>query len=825
LAQNAEVQPLDSVLLLLEKQYDIVFTYADENIKDIFVILPNKNLSLDKCLLNLEKQTKLGFKKLNSRYVAIQNYVIVRGVVLNKSDKKPIEEVFIYSGNNYAVSDSNGMFSLKLIPKKDSVFTVRHTAYKQVEQKLINSNKDTFIIELVPKIKVIGEVAVPYLVEGIGKLPDGSIEFNVSDVEVLPGLSEPDVLRTIQVLPGIQSINETVSDINTRGGTNDQTLVLWDDVKMYQTGHFFGLISAFNSHLINKVCIVKNGTSAAYDEGVSGMIDMQMQESQVAKPEASIGLNMLSTDAIIKTPLSKKLSLIAGARHSINELVATPTYEKYYERAFKHTLLTQNQTTIDTVVSQYHKFSFYDLTGKLLYDISENNKLSLSLLKIYNNIESGETAIILDTLYDKKSKLNQSSLLANFSFAHNWSENQTLKFSAFISKYRLKGLNSSEFDNLNHQQINEVLDWGLKLNSKIELTPKIIFSNGYEFKETGIRNGDNIQQPSYNRDTKEVLRIHSIYSEAELRGLLKKLYLRAGLRADYFTKFSEISLQPRLALNYVLNKYFSLELQAEKKSQHTTQLIDYQTDFLGIEKRRWTLANNDRVPLLKSRQFSLGVQYGHKEFLVLLGGYVKQVTGIISPSQGFQNQFQYVYAIGEYSARGIELLVNNKFNRLNTWMNYTLAKNDYYFYDLTPSIFPNNLDIRHALTLGGSYSFNSFVFSCGVSYKTGKPYTRPSENSLTGQNEIMYQTPNSSRLKDYIRVDLSAKYNFSTKKVNGEFGFSIWNLFNRENDINIYHQLSENKQIEQIAQHALGFTPNLNLRLSLNASSAKRLLK
>ncbi len=815
-AQNTEPKPLDSVLLLLQKRYDIIFTYADETIRNISAHLPSKNLSLDECLLNLEKQTKLKFKKLDARYVAIQHFsdeITITGTIFNSYTKKPVEEAFIYSGNKYAVSNVNGQFSLKVSPQKDSVLMISHTAYRPFKLKIIDRNKATYTIELIPKIQVIKEVLVPYLIEGIGKLRDGSIQLNVNEVEILPGMSETDILHTVQVLPGIQSTNETASDINTRGGTNDQSLILWEDVKMYQTGHFFGLISAINSHLINKACIIKNGTSAAYDGSVSGTIDMQLQDYQVNKFETSIGLNMIGADAIVKAPLTKKLSLILEGGHSINEMVITPTYEKYYERAFKQNLLMQNQTANDTVVDQQHNFTFYDLSGKLIFDITEKDKLSLSALNIYNSLEYKKTTTIHDTIYNRESNVNQSSLLSNASYSHFWSEKHSIKLSAFVSHYLLEGRNISESENFGHLQANEVLDWGVKVKSKNSLSSNITLSSGYQFKETGIRNEDNLRSPGYRRNEKEVLRIHSLYTEAELKGLLDKIYLRAGLRANYFTKFKEVSIEPRFVFNYALSKHISLEVLAEMKNQHTTQLIDFQTDFLGIEKRRWVLANNASVPLIKSHQLSVGLQYSLDEFLFLLEGYVKRVNGIITPSQGFQNQFQYVYSIGEYNANGIEILANKHFKQLNIWTNYTLAQNNYFFQNLTPSTFPNNLDIRHTLSLGGSYSFNSFVISGGLSYKTGKPYTQPDESNTTVLNEIVYQSPNSSRIKDYMRLDLSAKYNFTVKKVKGEVGVSVWNLLNRKNDINVYYQLTDNDQIEQITQHALGITPNVNLRV------------
>jgi lipopolysaccharide assembly outer membrane protein LptD (OstA) len=122
----------------------------------------------------------------------------------------------------------------------------------------------------------------------------------------------------------------------------------------------------------------------------------------------------------------------------------------------------------------------------------------------------------------------------------------------------------------------------------------------------------------------------------------------------------------------------------------------------------------------------------------------------------------------------------------NIWTNYTLARNDYFFGEFTPSFFPNNLDIRHTLSLGGSYSFKQFEISSGFNCRTGRPYTRPAQENQNERGEIIYEEANNSRLDDYIRLDFSAKYNFNIKNVNGEFGVSFWNILNRNNVINTY---------------------------------------
>ena len=210
----------------------------------------------------------------------------------------------------------------------------------------------------------------------------------------------------------------------------------------------------------------------------------------------------------------------------------------------------------------------------------------------------------------------------------------------------------------------------------------------------------------------------------------------------------------------------------------------------------------------------MGFQFNQNTFLFSIEAYQKEVNGIITPSQGFQDQYQYVYSIGKYAAQGIDILFTNQFKDFNIWSNYSLAKNNYDFEGFIPPNFPNNIDVKHILSIGGSYKFKHIEFSSGFNFRTGKPYTKPSTDNNNNSDEIIYEESNSSRLENYTRLDVSAKYNFNVRQVKGVFGLSVWNVLNRKNVINTYYQRNDTNQIEQVTRYALGITPNINLRLT-----------
>ncbi|MGD9329349.1 MAG: TonB-dependent receptor, partial [Cyclobacteriaceae bacterium] len=268
----------------------------------------------------------------------------------------------------------------------------------------------------------------------------------------------------------------------------------------------------------------------------------------------------------------------------------------------------------------------------------------------------------------------------------------------------------------------------------------------------------------------------------------------------------------RIAFNQKFLKYFSLEVLGEFKSQTTAQIIDRQNDFLGVEKRRWILANNEDIPIITSKQLSTGIHFQKSGTLISVEGYFKQVQGITSSSQGFQNQFQYIRSTGDYEVYGLDFLFNKRIRDFNLWLSYSLAKNEYNFPEFTPSVFPNNIDVRHIVSGGASYHTRKFQFSAGLNWRTGKPYTEPL--GVSGE-DILYNAPNTSRLNEYLRVDISAKYKIRiSERVHAELGASVWNILNKENILNIFYQLDPDSDINEVQQYALGFTPNIMFRVN-----------
>ncbi len=812
-----EELPLITILNQIQEQFDCNFTYADEDIIKIKVNLPPGNLNLKETIQYLERNTSIDYTFLSKKNIVLSlktKKIEICGILRSLVDNKVLSNAVIQVKNNVAISNEQGAFSLT-VEDINQWIKINFIGYKALRLPVKDfANRPCKTIVLTPEVQYLSEVILnDYLVKGINKKSDGSIIIDYNDFGIIPGLIEPDLLQTIQALPGVLSVEETVSDINVRGGTNDQNLILWDGVKMYQSGHFFGLISAFNPYLTKNVQLVKNGSSASYGDGVSSVIAMNTTNQINKKLDASIGVNMISIDGYIDTPLGEKSSIQVSARKSISEVVETPTYNQFFDKVFQDSEVTN---TIQNISNTDQEFSFYDISLRWLYQLGPKDLLKVNLITMRNDLVFEENALIDQINISRESSAKQNNSAGSISYQRNWNNMFRSEVLIYGTNYDLQTIN---FDIINDQRLlqeNEVLESGVKINTLLKLNTNFNLRSGYQFNETGISNLRDVNNPTFLDFTKEVIRTNSIFSEVEFKSKNSNTHFNFGLRLNHFDKFNTYLLEPRISINHRFNNHFTIEALGELKSQVTSQIIESQNDFLGVENRKWVLANNDSIPTIKSQQISLGISFNHNNWLVSADAYYKNVDGIITQSQGFQNQLEFERSHGSYTVKGIDFLINKRFKNFGTWFSYSYAENDYTFNTLSERDFPNNIDIRHNVNLALTYTKKNFKFSTGINWHSGKPTTGPDMgNEIANDGTINYLHPNSDTLEDYFRWDTSATYNFKlSNKIAGMVGASIWNILSQENIVNNYYRTNSDNTIEEVQQFGLGFTPNLVFRIN-----------
>ncbi len=826
LAQDSTPKGLKSYLLELEEEFDIKFSYVDEDLKDIQVVPPNSS-DLQQILDVLQVQTKIKIQKLNDRYYSLVKTTLVDvcGKVLDNfaENTVPGATVEVLGGKVAVVTDIYGKFKLQRIPRNASL-KIRYLGYitKYVPVENLFGNQNCHEILLAKNYEQLEEVVVyKFLTSGIVKEDDASVTLNTGELGILPGLIEPDVLQTIQALPGIKSIDETISDINVRGGTNDQNLILWNGIKMYQSGHFFGLISAFNPYLTDKVTVYKNGTPARYGDGVSSVISMETKNEIDRLFFGGAGFNLISGDIYGQFPINDRFAFQFSARRSVTDFLNTPTYDNFTARVFQDSeVKNQQNQTVDREFDQETTFFFWDVSGKFLYDFNEDHKLRLSFMGIDNDLLFKETEIAFDET--TQSLIDQTNISIGLQSQNQWTNRLFTNLNVYFSKYNLDAQSVSADQRQILFQRNTVEERAAKFHSIFNLSDTWEWRNGFQYIETGITNESDVTLPPFQSEIKDVVRNFAPYTAFSYRSSEDKLMATAGLRGNYIINlgtFEEWVWEPRLNLNFRLANYIRAQLLGELKSQYTNQVIDLEQNFLGVEKRRWVLSDGSALPITKSKQGSFGLNYSKNSLYIGLEAFYKQVEGISTRTQGFQNENQFAGEIGSYEVKGLEFLINKKGGNYSTWLSYTFNKNDYTFGDIVPSTFPNNLDVRHAITFASNYDIDNLKLSIGVNYRTGKPYTAPDRNDPLNTNvfpgQINYLEPNSSRLSEYFRADASATYGFDiSERFKATAGVSLLNLTDRKNVLNRYYRVNDDNEIEQVDNFSLGFTPNISFRVS-----------
>ncbi len=812
-AYSQERQPLTEIISGLQEKYNVQFNYAEDLINNIYLLPPSTNSSLDTSLFYLENNTGLLFTKMNDNLILIKQKeaVFLCGYLKDIDNQNPLVFATIQSAENYEVTDENGFFQLKIESEFEKI-NIRFLGYKTITKSYKEfAKKNCADIYMLPNFQSLSEVLLSnYITPGINKINDGSFVIDFSHFGILPGVIDNDVLQAVQAFPGIQSINETVSDINIRGGTHDQNLILWDGIKMYQSGHFFGLISIYNPQITQKVSLHKNGTDATYTDGVSGTIAMQTSDSLNNKFNASIGLNLIDANVFADIPIGQKSSLQVAGRKSISDFIKTPTYNEFFERISQN---TEVQSNIGSATNSDKKFDFYDTSLRWIYKISDKDELRLNFINVSNELQFNENAGMGNEQVSRESSLSQNSIAGAVYYNRIWNSHLQTSFESYETDYKLKAINANVLESQRFKQENVVSETSLKLKMEYQFNEKYQLLSGYHFVETEVTNLDDVDLPLFRSLVSEVVRTHSVFSQIGYKSINNRTIVNTGVRFNYIEKLNKQIWEPRLSFTQRFFENFTFEVLGEFKNQNTSQIINFQNDFLGIEKRRWQLSNNEDIPIIKSKQISTGINFSKKGWLVSAEGYYKNVAGITAQSQGFQNQYEFVKASGSYDVKGLDVLLRKNISNLNFWLSYSYMDNKYTFKKLEAGSFPSNLDIEHAIKVGTSYTAKNLKISTGFNWHTGKPITSPIAGNEITNNEINYAGTNNKNLKDYMRMDISALYNFKfNQKVKGEFGASVWNILDKENEINSFYQL-DNEMVVETHQRSLGITPNAVLRI------------
>lgn len=839
--KNSEDQLLlKEVLSSIEEKYKVRFSF-DSALVEKYQIPPlEEGGDLNTTIEYLQKETNLIFEKLDDRYIVVKEKKIttnstVCGFLVDEKLGTPIVNATVWIDHQSigVSSNSEGYFELKGL-QSDWVLRIDYLGYYSLENPIFKmENNDCKKIILTETNEELEEVLISdYLTKGMSKKRDGAIRVSPRNLGILPGLTEPDVLQSLQMLPGVQSPGETASDLHVRGGTPDQNLVLFDGIKMYKSGHFFGLISSFNPYVTQKIEFYRSGTSAKYGDRIGGVLDISSGDA-VPDFKAGFGLNLLHTDAYVKVPLfNDKVGVILSGRRSLTDIWNTVTYQSFSESVFQNTNIAEDETEKkNDLTNVENTFFFHDYNLKVIADITDKDKLVFSNLYNKNELQYySENERFNENNRDDLEIRNQGSNLKWSKFWSNkWSHEIEMNYSEYQLAYSgereiIRREPSKSVKNI-FKKYNKVEDLGFKIDVENRRNEISTWTHGYEYSNNNVNyvfeSNERGILPIKPVDTNN--NTHALFSEYSFKKN-QKWNLNIGLRMNYFSTVEKAYFEPRFFVSNQITDSFQLKFSAEIKNQVLSQLIEFQNNGLGLENEIWALSEGEEIPVLNNYQVTGGFLYQKNGWNLDIDFYNKVIDGLTLLSEDFDTG-RPQYLSGMSTTNGIDFLLKKKFGNYRSWISYTFSKTIFLYDNINNGAeFDGEYDIPHSLVWSHTYSLKKFEFSLGWKVRSGTPYTQGIKiiEGPQGNYIVKYEDEvNTNRLPIYKKMDLSATYKFKfskSGKIKGKFGVSFINIFNTENILDRSYEVkiekeNDDQQLVETDQISIGFTPNLVFRV------------
>lgn len=767
---------------------------------------------------------------------------------LTAQEKKEIE--YSQTPLQTVIEDIENKFSVRFSFSQEVIKDIQITVEKELieleillvlltEQTKLNFEKVSGNqVLIIPKdasnidVKALKQIILKaYVTSGIDKNKDGSITVDTGELGILPGIIQPDIAQSIQLIPGITTLDESAVGIQIRGGAPDQNLVLLDGIKLYNTGYFYGMFSAFNPYATKRATIYKSAPSPNYGDRISGIIDITTGNEIPEKYEGGVGFDGLSTDAFIKTALTSKIALYVFARRSYSDLFKSFTYDGYATKIFKNSgvVTDQNGTvlSIDSddkfdVNTSTNAFRFFDANAKLIFKPNQQEEVQISTLFTDSTLDfsfesDGETKV--DNI---ETSNNGLSVLWKKQNSEKWKQTIKGHFINYDTDYQnvesFSGV--TEETNIRNNTINDI---GFDLFWNNQLKPKHKLLLGYQFSNTSVAFEISKTKPAEpDEDSfetqKQVNSAHSFFGEYQY-SLKGTGLVSLGLRSNLYSSISGFYIEPRINFEYPFNSKIRFKSSAEQRYQPISQIVEFDQTELRLENNLWRLSDKSRFPLLKSTQFSAGLLIDSNGWTLDIDSYFKKIKGLTSYTNGFNNPIADL-SKGESSILGIDVLIKKRINNYRVWLGYTFNDIDYTFSEIQLSSFPGNNDITHNFRVSNAYKLKNYQFSLGWLYRTGEPIT-PISNFNEATSVVEFGAINSERLPDYHRLDASIIYDFfignDEKKIKAQIGVSALNLYNRKIPLSYINRVDEKDtglELEQVIQRfSLGFTTNFSFRI------------
>lgn len=683
------------------------------------------------------------------------------------------------------VSNEYGFYSFSL-PQGKQIIYVSYLGYeiKQIEINVNQNEKlDIFLESSADKGYTLNEVVVSAgkKDQNLTTAQMGTESLNIKTIEKLPVLfGEKDILKTIQLLPGIKSTGEGGSGFSVRGGAVDQNLILLDEAPVYNASHLLGFFSTFNSDALKDANIIKGNAPAQYGGRLSSVLDIKMKEGNNQEFAATGGIGLISSRLSVEGPIQKdKSSFIISGRRTYADLFLGLTEEFNGSQLF-----------------------FYDLNMKANYQINKNNRIYLSgyfgrdILGLSNvfGTDWGNSSGTLrwNSILGDKLFSNTSLIYSNYNYNINF-ENETTSISlkSKIQDWNFKqdftwALNNSHsirfgLNTIHHtitpaiisgtlsssfpKKSRYSLENAIYINDDHKVTEKLSMSYGLRLSAFTVLGGD----------------LFNIYENGVLKNSVQ---LALGSIGKTY-----INPEPRISANYSINQVSSFKAAYSRNSQNLHLLSNSNS---GNPTDQWISSSYTVKPEI-SDQVSIGYSrnFDQNKFEINVESYYKNMQNQIDYRNGADISFDIGRDIeadllfGKGRAYGLELIAKKKEGKLSGWISYTLSKTERKIDGINNNQWYNSrLDRTHDLSVVGTYLLSpKWTLSGLFVYSTGNAVTFPTgKYEINGETLFHYDSRNENRMPAYHRLDLSATYERNKhKNFHGSWTFGVYNVYGRQN--------------------------------------------
>jgi hypothetical protein len=698
------------------------------------------------------------------------------------------------------ISNEYGFYSISLPIDTLADISVSYVGYSSLEKYIACIKNQNFDFFLQPN-NLIGEVVIKASKE---KPIEKRIEMSVIDIPIkevmnLPALGgETDIIKALQLMPGIQSGNEGSSQLYVRGGSPDQNLILLDDIPLYYVNHLGGFISVFNTDAIKNTKIIKGGFPARYGSRLSSIIDIRMKDGNTNFFQGKTMIGLIASKISIEGPIKKDTtSYIISARRMLYDFILRPI--SYYSFDKKASI-------------GYH---FYDFNAKLNHRFSEKDRLYLSIYS--GNDKLGFTS------YRDDGKLNNNNKWGNKLIAIRWNHlfnrklfsNMSLSntFYRFLSESSNKMKRNGEKLSGYNSFKSAINDTKFKMDVTDFIGPKYTLRFGTDITFHNFSPGiTSIKQHEIDPSLKDTVfgnyKLRStegvFYLENEI-GIGENFSANLGLRYNsYFLKRKNFhTIEPRVLFVYLISQNSSIKIAYSKMQQNVHLLT---STGMGMPVDLWLPSTQKAIPE-NSEQWVFGFAKSilNNQFDLSLEAYYKEMNNLIAYKEGVSyfgstvDWQEKVETDGKGVAYGVELLIRKKRGNITGWLSYTWANSNRQFENINRGKnYPFKYDRRHDISIVLNRKISDKIdLSATWVYGSGNAYTLAvgkyeSINNISlddaeqtesepSDDIYIYENRNNRRMRDYHRLDVG--FNFHKQKKHGEriWNISIYNAYNRQN--------------------------------------------